>query len=98
METAITVILAGTLTAVLGGLIRYREATSLIAGFDEEKITDEEGLSKLIGTNTLYVAGLTVLTGILELSGLDGKVFWTIYTVLVIALASRMLIGSRSYR
>ncbi|WP_217907007.1 DUF3784 domain-containing protein [Candidatus Nanohalobium constans] len=92
-----TTLAAGLFIAALGILIRYRGATSLIAGFDLEKISDEEGLSNFIGLNAVYVASLTIVIGLIEYSQFQSKIYWYIYTAAVVLLILRMIVGARDY-
>jgi hypothetical protein len=98
MQTVTTTLAAGLFIAALGTLIRYKSATSLIAGFDSEKISDEEDLSNFIGLNALYVAALTIFIGLIEYSQFQSKIYWYIYGAAVVLLAFRMIIGARDYR
>lgn len=98
MQTLLTTVAAGAFIGILGLLIRYKGATSLIAGFDSEKISDEEGLSEFIGLNALYVAALTIIVGLIDYSRFQNQVFWYIYTAAVLLLALRMVIGAKNYR
>jgi hypothetical protein len=98
MQELLRTIGAGILIAVLGVLIRYRNATSLIAGFDAEKVEDEDGLSNFIGLNAIYVALITTAVGVIEyLSLIENRIYWAVYAAVVVAIAGRMIIGSRSF-
>jgi hypothetical protein len=50
-------LLAGALVCYLGYRIRYRGDVALIAGYDAERVTDDEGLADLVG-GVVIVLGL----------------------------------------
>lgn len=58
--TVVSLLIATGFLAVLGILIKYFGMANLIAGYDPEIVTDEEGLADFIGTNTLMLLGLQV--------------------------------------
>ncbi|QFU81151.1 DUF3784 domain-containing protein [Natronorubrum aibiense] len=87
------------IVAMLGVLIAYFGHVELIAGYDPDRVTDEDGLATFIGTNTLYVAalmGLVTLVKLLELLD-DTELVWIAFTVGVLGLTVRMVLGSRRY-
>ena len=94
-----TAIGAGIFVGSLGILIKYVGVMELIAGYDPQKVTDEEGLADFIGTNTLYVAVLTVGIGVLELQSAPGDSgwYWIAFLIAVVAIAIRMVHGARRY-
>jgi hypothetical protein len=98
-EQAVTAIGAGVFVGILGILIKYFGVMELIAGYDPETVTDEEGLADFIGTNTLYVAVLAIGVGILELrsSTGGGGWYWIVFVIAVVAIAVRMVRGARRF-
>lgn len=98
-EHALSAIGAGIFVGILGVLIKYVGVMDLIAGYDPERVADEEGLADFIGTNALYVAVLTVSVGILELrsSTVDSEWYWIVFLIAVGAIAVRMIRGARRY-
>ena len=98
-EHALSAIGAGIFVGLLGVLIKYVGVMDLIAGYDPEKVADEESLADFIGTNALYVAILTVCVGVLELrlSPANSEWYWFVFVIAVVALAVRMIRGARRY-
>ncbi|SDY86197.1 DUF3784 domain-containing protein [Halopenitus persicus] len=98
-EQAVTAIGAGIFIGILGILIKYVGVMDLIAGYDPETVTDEEGLADFVGTNALYVAALTICVGILELrsSAADSEWYWLVFVVAIAAIAIRMVRGARRF-
>lgn len=96
---ALSAIGAGISVGILGVLIKYVGVMELIAGYDSEKIADEEGLADFIGTNALYVAVLTVCVGLPEFrsSASDSEWYWIVFVIAVVAIAVRMVRGARRY-
>ncbi|WP_226042419.1 DUF3784 domain-containing protein [Natrinema sp. DC36] len=86
-------------TATLGILIKYFGAVRLIAGYDPNRVADEEGLANFIGTNALYVAALVLLVAVVEYTEpFDGaEVIWIAFVVGVGLLTTRMIRGARRY-
>jgi uncharacterized membrane protein len=61
---AIVMILAGSLIAVAGYLIRVRGMLHLIAGYDEDTVTDKEGLQRFAGNGIFALAGILIVGAI----------------------------------
>ncbi|OVE85736.1 hypothetical protein [Natronolimnobius baerhuensis] len=97
----ISLVAAAIFVGGLGILIKHFGRVELIAGYDPERVTDEEGLAAFIGTNALYVAGLLVFVALVsyteplggELAALSGPLL----IVGTLLLAGRMVIGARRY-
>lgn len=98
MQTALTTFTSGILIVALGTVLKYKSATYLISGFESENISDEEGLSDFIGLNAIYVGALTMTVGLIEYSMIETRLCWYIFTVAVVIILLRMVIGSRKYR
>ncbi|MXV62426.1 DUF3784 domain-containing protein [Natronorubrum sp. JWXQ-INN-674] len=97
--TVLTLLVAAGFVGALGILIMYFGMVQLIAGYDPDRVSDEEALADFVGTNALYVAGLTALVAFVEYSqwfDATGAV-WIAFVVGVVALAARMIVGSRRY-
>ena len=58
---SIVILLAGALIAGAGYLIRVRGMLHLIAGYDEDRVTDKDGLQRYAGNGIFTLAG--ILTG-----------------------------------
>jgi len=99
VERAILVIGSGLFVGVLGILIRYAGMMHLIAGYDPDRVTDEEGLANFIGVYTFLIAALTVCVGILELwePTAGSAWYWLVFVIAVFAIAVRMIRGARRY-
>jgi len=94
-----SLLVAAGFLAVLGILIRYFGMVDLIAGYDPETVTDEDALARFVGTNALYVAGLTCVVAAAEYTRpFDGyRAIWIPYVLGVGLLAVRMIRGSRRF-
>lgn len=98
-ETTVSLLLAAGFVAILGILIKYFGMVDLIAGYNPDSVTDKEGLADFVGTNALYVAGLTVLVAVAEYTQPFGgyRAIWIPYVLGVGLLAVRMVRGARHY-
>jgi hypothetical protein len=98
--TALVTLATAAFTAVLGVLIREYEMVELVAGYDPAGVTDEEGLAAFVGTNLLYVAGLTAVVGLVVFLQLfeDDLVLWLGYTLAVVVVAAWTVIGAQRYQ
>jgi hypothetical protein len=98
--TALVTLATAAFTAVLGVLIREYEMVELVAGYDPAVVTDEEGLAAFVGTNLLYVAGLTAVVGLVVFLQLfeDDLVLWLGYTLAVVVVAAWTVIGAQRYQ
>ena len=97
--TTVSLALAALLVAVLGVTIRYFGMVHLIAGYDAERVTDEEGLADFVGLNALYVAAITGVVAVVEYTRLFGgsRAVWILYVLGVVLLTVRMVRGARRY-
>jgi hypothetical protein len=86
----------GAFVGLLGALIRFYGASSLIAGYDPDRVTDEEGLTRFVGTNTLYVAALTLGLAAAEHTA-PADWHWAVYAACVFVLAVRTVSGARGF-
>lgn len=83
----------------LGILIKYFGMVRLVAGYDPDRVDDEEGLADFIGTNALSVAALVSLVALVEYADpFDGSdAIWIAFLVGVGLLTVRMIRGARRY-
>ncbi|TMT87094.1 DUF3784 domain-containing protein [Haloterrigena sp. H1] len=97
--SVISLIATAGFIGALGILIKHFGMVQLIAGYDPDRVTDEEGLADFIGTNVLYVAALVLLVAIVEYtSPTDSSgVAWIVFVVGVGVLTVRMIRGARYY-
>ncbi|NGM67650.1 DUF3784 domain-containing protein [Natronolimnobius sp. AArcel1] len=97
----ISLVVAALFVGGLGILIKHFGRVELIAGYDPERVTDEEGLATFIGTNALYVAGLLLLVALVNYTEPMGGQLASLSGPLLIAgtlaLAGRMVIGAQRY-
>lgn len=100
-EAAIALVASAGFVGLLGVSIKYFGRVELIAGYNPERVADEEGLADFVGTNALYVAALLFLVAAVEYAepfGGDGAgLVWLAFTVGVLGLAVRMIRGARRY-
>jgi hypothetical protein len=96
---AFVLMVTAVFVGVLGGLIRFGGAVELVAGYDPERVSDEAGLARFVGTNTLYIAAATLVLGVVEYGGVmeGASWYWTGYVVVVVAIVVRLLVGSRRF-
>ncbi len=95
---SLVTILIGLLFLLIGYLVRSKQMVEIIAGYDPNKVKDEKGLAKWVGSNLLLMGLLGLLIG-----GL-GFIFPQINTILVIGfgvviviLAIRTAFGCKKY-
>ncbi|WP_049920939.1 DUF3784 domain-containing protein [Halopiger djelfimassiliensis] len=94
-------IAAAGVVGTIGVLIKYFGRVELIAGYDPDRVTDEDGLANFVGTNLLYVSGLVFVVAIGDATGLFGNratdAVWLAATVAYLSLLVRMVYGTRRY-
>ena len=90
---------AGLFVGFLGVLIKYAGMVQLVAGYDPDRVADEDGLADFVGTNTLYVAALALGGAALLYAdpAVDASWVWIGFTVGTLALTVRMLRGAKRY-
>ena len=96
---SVSVFGTGAFIAAVGVLIRYFGYTTLIAGYDPETVTDEDGLAEFVGARLLLIAALTVGVGVADYYWpSDGTPwYWYVYGALVAILAAWLILGARRY-
>lgn len=97
--TAGVFLLVAVVIGTFGVLIREFEMVELIAGYDPEKVTDDEGLARFVGGYTLVIAGLAAVVAVLELvRPVDGQpLAYSLYAAASVALAGYMIYGAQRY-
>lgn len=97
--TAASFLFTAVVTAAVGVLIRQFQLMGLIAGYDPDRVTDDEGLARFVGTYTLVIAGLSAVVGVVELAQPDDgqPVVYGLYTVALVAIVGYLMYGSRRY-
>lgn len=90
---------AGIFVVLLGILIAYGGRVELIAGYDPDRVTDEDGLANFIGRNAIYVALLALGCAAILYTALAGEasVVWIAFVVGTLGLTARMLRGAKRY-
>ncbi|MCL9814785.1 DUF3784 domain-containing protein [Natranaeroarchaeum aerophilus] len=98
-DTVLSMLVATAVLTLIGVLIKYFGVVELIAGYDPDKIEDEDGLATFIGTQTLYVAALTaIVAGFEYTQPFDGyQGIWIVFVVGTLAVTVRMVRGARRY-
>jgi hypothetical protein len=99
-ETLLAVVLmllAGAVICYLGYRIRYRGDVVLIAGYDAERVTDDEGLADLVGGVTIAVGLVHVVFGLGLLYFPPGLAFWLVYVAALFAGLGVVQVRGRRY-
>jgi hypothetical protein len=98
-DSVISLLVTAVVVGSLGVLIKYFGMVRLIAGYDPDRVADEEGLADFVGANTLYVAVLLLLVAAVEYAGRfdDSGAVWIAFVLGVGGLAVRMVLGARRY-
>lgn len=89
----------GLFVGVFGVLIRYYEMTEMIAGYDPERVTDDEGLASFVGTYVLLSGLMTVAVGVVVFLELveSSVVLWSAYSLVIVLVVVRVVLGSQQY-
>lgn len=97
--TAATFLFTAVVIGAVGLLIREFQMMELIAGYDAEQVTDDEGLAAFVGTQALLIAGVTVVVAGLELAEPvdDLTQVYVLYTLTVVALTGYIFYGAQRY-
>ncbi len=98
--SVLSLLAAAGFVGALGVAIKYFGMVRLIAGYDSDRVTDEQGLADFVGTNTLYVAALLVLVAVLEYTEPFGDtgLVWIGFLLAVFGLTARMIRGGLGTR
>jgi hypothetical protein len=95
---AVAVLLGAALVVTyLGYRIRYRGDVVLIAGYDADRVTDEEGLAGLVGGVTVALGLAHVGFGLGLLVAPPNLAFWTVYLVVLFAGLGVVQVRGRRY-
>lgn len=97
--TALVLAVVAGVLCLLGLAIRVGGAVELIAGYDAERVTDEDALADLVGGLLLAVAALTAVVGALDAGdplSIGAAPYWAGYLVFVLAGTSWVALRCRS--
>ncbi len=91
--------LIGFVMLALGYLIRFRGQVNLIAGYDEKRVRDPEGLARFVGTNLLLLGvGAFVVLALEFLFPEYAVLFFVVYALVAVPLVSLLTVrGSSRY-
>ncbi len=91
--------LIGFIMLALGYFIRFRGRVDLIAGYDEKRVRDPEGLARFVGTNLLLLgAGAFVVLALEFLLPGYAVVLFAVYALVAVPAVSFLTVwGSKRY-
>jgi len=95
--SALLLFAAGLFIAYLGYRIRYRGDVHLIAGYDAERVTDDEGLAALVGGVTVALGALHPTSGVALLYFPPDLAFWSGYGLAMAVGLAVVLVGGRRF-
>ncbi len=89
--------IVGILLFVLGIVIRKYNVTGIIAGYNEEKTKDKQGLTKWVGTNLIIMGILATLISVF--GNWFGETVWliVIFVIVIIIFSIRTARGCKKY-
>mgnify|MGYP000123809698 CR=1 FL=1 len=99
-ETLVAValmLLGGAVIGYLGYRIRYRGDVVLIAGYDPERVTDDEGLADLVGGVVIALGLVHVVFGLAMLYFPLDLAFWLVYLVAMFVGLGVVQVRGRQY-
>lgn len=88
-------IIIGVFFALLGFLVFKFKMIEILAGYDEKKVIDKDGLARWTGSNLILMGiGVVVSSVICDIADIN-SVFFFVSIVLLIVM--RIIIGNRRY-
>lgn len=95
----VVLICIGLFLLVLGFLIWKSVMVGLIAGYDEKKTKDKQGLSKWVGSNLIIMGSLTILISLVTEVIKEIKSVHSLlaFIIIIIVFCIRIAIGSKRY-
>ncbi|MBS4538255.1 DUF3784 domain-containing protein [Clostridium sp. D2Q-11] len=88
--------LVGGVFIILGYLIWINKSLWLIAGYDERKVLDKDGLAKYEGLH-LFIMGIFVIAiSILGLIFNKSNIIWQ--TILILLMSIKMAVGYKNFQ
>ncbi len=96
--TAASFLFVAALLAVFAVLIDRYEMYDLIAGYDSERVDDDEALAAFVSRNVYVLAGLTALVALLVFTETVGVTPASVaYSAVVVALTAYLVWGAQRY-
>ncbi len=87
----------GVLVLGLGGAIWKFNFVEIIAGYEEKRIIDKQGLTKWVGTNLIFMGIVLVFISILGYWFCETVWISVIFVTVVILFSIRIAVGCKRY-
>lgn len=99
MVVIVITVLMGLICVVLGYLVGKKQMVEILAGYDQNKVTDREGLARWVGANLVLMGILAFFTTVLMAVVPEGRVvLFMVYSLGAIPLlAVRIVLGNRNF-
>lgn len=90
--------LVSVLMIIMGIIIRKYTLVHLIAGYDEEKTEDKQGLANWVGSNLIIMGLLSFLNAFLA-SVINDATIWfiTAFIAIIVIFSIRTAVGYKKY-
>jgi len=92
----VVLLFSAAVTALFGWSV-YQGDTSLVSGYDPERIDDEEGLARFVGRGALAIATLTAALGVLTAFVTPDLFTVGVYAGLVVLVVAWLVVGVRRF-
>lgn len=96
-ESGIITIISGIGVLILGYFIKFHGWTFLLAGYDPNAITDEEGLADLAGGTIMRIGLAVIIFGGIAAARLTTPIVTAIFTVVILIATGRLIYRARRY-
>lgn len=94
----IFLITVGVLLIILGILIWKKQMVSLLAGYDEKKVIDKQGLAKWVGSNMIIFGAIVVLLSFaIIFSKINTLILLFGIVVIILIMACLIALGCKKY-
>lgn len=97
-EFLVAAVLIGVPVIVLGYILKRYKLVEVIAGYDEKKVVDKDGLANWVGGNLIWLGFISILLGVIPFFVRLSVIHMMIgYTAIMLFLLLRTITGTKKF-
>lgn len=94
---ALEAVAVGVVVVIVGYLIRFREWTFLIAGYDRTSVVPPEVAADVVGSTVLRIGVVTIAFGVAIAAGGGSRLLEVVFAAVVVVAVARIVYRLHTY-